>query len=151
MQRTTKVRLVEPIFFSVHSLVDFIWNQFSVVFFSFRIRHERKLKTKKNPKDKWCLKLSNDSIHSFIHSVFHVQNSVKVVNNPFTVIHYGQHFSHSFVHVDDKRDPLIKKKLAILRGAIVQNRMQIDIDVFHYGVFSSFEPLLISSSQTFDA
>lgn len=34
---------------------------------------------------------------------------VKVVNNPFTVIHYGQHFSHSFVHVVVyKRDSAIK-------------------------------------------
>lgn len=32
----------------------------------------------------------------------------KVVNNPFTVIHYGQHFSHSFRARRHKRDRVIK-------------------------------------------
>lgn len=36
------------------------------VFFLFSRFFEWKFKTTKNPKDKWCLKLSNDSIHSFI-------------------------------------------------------------------------------------
>lgn len=64
---------------------------------------------KKHSEDKWCLKLSNESIHSF-NSM-----SVKVVNNPFTVIHYGQHFSHSFLLIyhersQDKEEKKRRKK-----------------------------------------
>lgn len=101
------MRLLEPIFFMfirwlISSGISFQW-----FFFLFRIGHERKLKTKtRKTNGAWNWAMTR-FIHSFIQ--FHAQSNVKVVNNPFTVIHYGQHFSHSFVHVDDKRDQLIKK------------------------------------------
>lgn len=51
----------------------------------------------------------------------------KSVNNPFTVIHYGQHFSHSFRF--RKRDSVMKQ--AVLRAQRVYANQ-------NHGVFQTF-------------